>query len=117
MRWGRSTGTHTILAAPQSPVEGRVDGDLWLVGSGDPSLTTSDLRNGVAMMARSGVQRVEGGLVVDATAMAGPGLNPHWNQEDDGQDYAAPTSAISLDGDTIESHASVGGVEQALGRR
>lgn len=105
---------HTIFAAPQSADAGRLDGNLWLVGSGDPSFTSSDLRNGVAMLARSGLQRIDGGVVVDATAMAGPGLNPHWSQDDDGQDYAAPTSAISLDGDTIESHASVGGADQAL---
>jgi D-alanyl-D-alanine carboxypeptidase/D-alanyl-D-alanine-endopeptidase (penicillin-binding protein 4) len=105
---------HTIFAAPQNAGDGTLDGNLWLVGSGDPSLTTADLRNGVAMLARSGLQRVNGGVVVDATAMAGPGLNPYWNRDDAGQDYAAPTSAVSLDGDTIESHASVGGVDQTL---
>lgn len=92
--------------------DGSLDGNLWLVGSGDPSLSSDDLRNGVGMLARAGLRRVAGGVAVDDTAVSGPGLNPHWGTDDDGQDYAAPTSAISLDGDTVETTQDVGGVEQ-----
>ena len=53
-------------------------------------------------------------MVVDATALTGPELNPHWDRDDNGQDYAAPTSAVSLDGDTIESQQDVDGVEQRV---
>jgi len=91
---------------------GTLDGDLWLVGSGDPSLTSDDLRNGVGTLARSGLRRIDGGVAVDDTTLSGPGLNPHWGSDDNGQDYAAPTSAISLDGDTVETTQDVGGVEQ-----
>ena len=34
--------------------DGALDGDLWLVGSGDPSLQSADLRNGIGVLARSG---------------------------------------------------------------
>lgn len=96
---------HTVFAA-QSAVgdDGTLAGDLWLVGSGDPSLTTADVSGGVGVLARSGLRRIDGGVAVDATGMTGPGLNPHWAPDDIGQDYAAPTSAVSLDGDTIEEH-------------
>jgi serine-type D-Ala-D-Ala carboxypeptidase/endopeptidase (penicillin-binding protein 4) len=105
---------HTIFAAEATPAGGTLDGNLWLVGSGDPSLQSSDLRNGIAVLSRGGVRRINGAVVVDATAQTGPGRNPHWGLDDDGQDYAAPTSAISLDGDTIESHEMVRGVDQAV---
>jgi D-alanyl-D-alanine carboxypeptidase/D-alanyl-D-alanine-endopeptidase (penicillin-binding protein 4) len=106
---------HTVFAAPQGiGSDGTLDGNLWLVGSGDPSLQSADLANGVGMLARAGLRRVEGGVVVDATTFGGPGLNPHWGRDDDGQDYAAPTSAVSLDGDTIESHQAVDGIEQSV---
>jgi serine-type D-Ala-D-Ala carboxypeptidase/endopeptidase (penicillin-binding protein 4) len=107
---GASYRYHTLFAARDGIADdGALDGDLWLIGSGDPSLQSADLRNGIGMLARAGLRRVDGRIVVDATALRGPGLNPHWGADDDGQDYAAPTSAISLDGDTIESHQDVGG--------
>jgi D-alanyl-D-alanine carboxypeptidase/D-alanyl-D-alanine-endopeptidase (penicillin-binding protein 4) len=103
----------TIFAA-QQPVadDGSLGGNLWLVGSGDPSLRGDDLRGGVGALARAGLTRIAGGVAVDAAAMEGPEINPHWDPDDAGQDYAAPTSAVSVDGDTIESHATVGGVEE-----
>jgi serine-type D-Ala-D-Ala carboxypeptidase/endopeptidase (penicillin-binding protein 4) len=106
---------HTLFAARGGiGDDGVLDSDLWLIGSGDPSLQSADLRNGIAMLARSGLRRIGGGVVVDDSALNGPGLNPHWDPDDDGQDYAAPTSAISVDGDTIESHEAVDGVDEAV---
>jgi D-alanyl-D-alanine carboxypeptidase/D-alanyl-D-alanine-endopeptidase (penicillin-binding protein 4) len=67
-------------------------------------LESSDLRNGVAMLSRSGLRRVDGRLVIDATSITGPPFNPAWSTDDTGQGYAAPISAISVDGDTIESN-------------
>jgi D-alanyl-D-alanine carboxypeptidase/D-alanyl-D-alanine-endopeptidase (penicillin-binding protein 4) len=87
---------------------------LWLVGSGDPSFTSADLQNGIGLLARSGLRRVNGSLIVDASALSGPELNPHWARDDNGQDYAAPVSAISLDGNTIESHKLLGGADERV---
>jgi D-alanyl-D-alanine carboxypeptidase/D-alanyl-D-alanine-endopeptidase (penicillin-binding protein 4) len=94
---------HTVFAAREPAGDGVLEGNLWLAGSGDPSLQSSDVRNGIAVLWRSGLRRIDGSVVVDATAMSGPAYNPHWGADDAGQDYAVPTSAISLDGDTIES--------------
>jgi D-alanyl-D-alanine carboxypeptidase len=105
---GPSYRYHTLFAAREPAGDGVLDGNLWLVGSGDPSLQSSDVRNGIAMLLRSGLRRIDGSVVVDATAMRGPAYNRHWDAEDDGQDYAAPTSAISLDGDTVESSGDGG---------
>jgi serine-type D-Ala-D-Ala carboxypeptidase/endopeptidase (penicillin-binding protein 4) len=104
---------HTLFAAQDAiRSDGALQGDLWLIGSGDPSLASSDLRNGIAMLGRTGLRRIDGGVVVDDTALRGPALNPHWAADDDGQDYAAPTSAISLDGDTVESQQEIDGVQE-----
>ena len=88
-----------------------IHGNIWLAGSGDPSLQTADVRNGIAVLSRAGLRDVTGRLAIDASALRGPGLNPNWTAFDVGQDYAAPTSAVSLDGDTIESHVLENGSE------
>lgn len=106
---------HTLFAAHDGIAsDGTIDGDLWLIGSGDPSLGSDDLRNGVAMLAHAGARRIQGRVVVDPSTLTGPELNPHWSADDAGQDYAPPTSAISLDGDRIESTEEVGGVAERV---
>lgn len=112
---GRTYRYHTVLAARDAVADdGSLSGGLWLIGSGDPSLQSSDLRNGVGVLAHSGLRRLEGSVNVDATSLDGPELNPHWDPDDDGQDYAAPISAISVDEDTVEVQEAVGGSEQAF---
>ncbi len=106
---------HTVFAAGEAiPQNGALDGNLWLIGSGDPSLQSVDLRNGIGVLQRLGLHRIAGGVIVDDTTLNGPALNPHWAIDDNGQDYAAPTSAISLDGDTIEERVDVDGVQQRV---
>ena len=93
---------HTLLAAQQGVnASGAIGGDLMLVGSGDPSFRSGDLERGVATLVRSGLRSV-GGISIDDTALAGPEINPYWNPADAGEDFHAPTSAVSLDGDTAE---------------
>ena len=94
----------TDIRALDSPSDGTVGGDLWLVGSGDPTLTSDDLRAAAGAVFRSGVRRVEGALVADGSAFGGPEVNPAWDPDDLQYDYAAGTSALSVDGGTVEFH-------------
>ncbi len=98
---GPSYRFHTILAASHGIDGGALDGPLWLAGSGDPSLRSSDLRAGVASLAAAGLRSV-GRVVVDASEMSGPEINPLWNPADANEDYQTATSAVSLDRDTAE---------------
>ncbi|HEY8297464.1 MAG TPA: D-alanyl-D-alanine carboxypeptidase/D-alanyl-D-alanine-endopeptidase [Candidatus Baltobacteraceae bacterium] len=93
---------HTLYAASGRPANGRLEGDLWVVGSGDPSLRSPDLRGGVKLLAQQGLRHIEGSIVVDGSAIAGEEINPLWNADDANEDFEAATSGISLDEDTVE---------------
>jgi D-alanyl-D-alanine carboxypeptidase/D-alanyl-D-alanine-endopeptidase (penicillin-binding protein 4) len=103
--------TFDALEAPD--VDGTLQGPLWLVGSGDPLLRSDDLRGGVGALARAGLRRVSGGLIVDASTFSGPEQNPNWDPADLTYDYAAGTSAISLDGNVAEFRVTPGDVGES----
>jgi D-alanyl-D-alanine carboxypeptidase/D-alanyl-D-alanine-endopeptidase (penicillin-binding protein 4) len=92
----------TLLAATQPPHDGTIDGDLWLAGSGDPSLRSSDLRAGVAVLRAAGVNAIRGAVAVDGSSIAGEEINPLWNADDANEDFMAATSGASIDEDTVE---------------
>lgn len=93
----------TILAASH-PIasDGTLSGPLWLVGSGDPSFRSTDLRAGVRALKQQGLRSISGGIAVDPSAMSGPEINPYWSAADANEDYQTAISADSLDGDTVE---------------
>lgn len=99
----------TSMAARQ-PVDGdgMLPGNLWLIGSGDPSLRSPDLQRGVDALVRSGLKSIQGGVAIDPAALRGPEINPHWDPGDLTEDYASPTSGVSLDEDTVEFDISGG---------
>jgi len=100
----------TDLRAPAAPAAGTVSGDLYLVGSGDPTLTGSDLSAAAGALRRAGVARIDGALIADASAFAGPEVNPAWDPDDLQYDYGAGQSALDIDGGTVEFHLVPGAV-------
>jgi serine-type D-Ala-D-Ala carboxypeptidase/endopeptidase (penicillin-binding protein 4) len=100
--YGADRKLQTAFETLQLPGHGGALDDLWLVGGGDPVLTSDDLQRGIDTLRRAGVRTVEH-LIVDASAFAGPEQNPHWSHDDDQYDYAAGTSAISLDWDVVKT--------------
>ncbi|HWT05463.1 MAG TPA: D-alanyl-D-alanine carboxypeptidase/D-alanyl-D-alanine-endopeptidase [Xanthomonadales bacterium] len=101
----------TTLESVDDPADGKIRGNVYLVGTGDPLLTRDDLRGGVAAVARAGVRDISGAIVADASVFAGAEQNSAWEPDDLQYGYAAGTSALSLDQGTVEFHlvpASVG---------
>lgn len=56
---------HTVLYGPEPDADGVVHGDVVLRGSGDPSLTTTDIAEIARALSARGVQRIEGDLFAD----------------------------------------------------
>ena len=94
----------TTLESVDDPGDGKIRGDVYVVGTGDPLFTRDDLRGGVAAVVRAGVRGISGAVVADASTFGGPEQNRAWEPDDLQYGYAAGTSALSLDQGTVEFH-------------
>jgi D-alanyl-D-alanine carboxypeptidase/D-alanyl-D-alanine-endopeptidase (penicillin-binding protein 4) len=71
-------------------------GDLYLRGSGDPTLLAADYRRLAADVAASGIKRVTGRLVADDTRFDDQRLGRSWAADDESAYYSAQISALTL---------------------
>lgn len=78
---------------------------LRVVGGGDPFLGAADVTSLAAAVAVSGARVLD--VIVDASRFGGLPTPAGWEIDDEGQDYAAPISAASVDGDLL--HLALGG--------
>jgi D-alanyl-D-alanine carboxypeptidase/D-alanyl-D-alanine-endopeptidase (penicillin-binding protein 4) len=88
---------------------GDLPGDLYLRGSGDPTLATRDLVELAGELASLGLRRVRGGLVVDSSLFDGGSVGPAFDQKEDSAAYRAPSSAVSLNSNTVAITVSPAG--------
>ncbi|WP_128428843.1 D-alanyl-D-alanine carboxypeptidase/D-alanyl-D-alanine endopeptidase [Streptomyces cyaneus] len=75
-------------------------GDLYLRGTGDPTLLAQDYDRLAADVAASGVTRVAGRLVADDTRFDDQRLGRSWAADDESSYYSAQISALSVAPDT-----------------
>lgn len=101
----------TSLAATEVK-DGVIQGDLYLVGGGDPMFTTGDLYELANQLHARGIERIKGGIVVDATRFDGDGLPPGFDQKNELASYRAPTGACSLNFNTFEVHVGTAALGQ-----
>jgi D-alanyl-D-alanine carboxypeptidase/D-alanyl-D-alanine-endopeptidase (penicillin-binding protein 4) len=97
---------------------GELPGDLYLRGSGDPTLTTRDLNELAGELAALGLRKVRGSLVVDATFFEGGNVGPAYDQKVDSAAFRAPSSAASLNSNavlvTVTPAAAAGGAARIV---
>jgi D-alanyl-D-alanine carboxypeptidase/D-alanyl-D-alanine-endopeptidase (penicillin-binding protein 4) len=76
---------------------GKVKGDLYVRGRGDPSLSVADLRALAADVAARGVRQVDGQLVVDATYFDTAIEPPHYaEQPKERAGFRAPVASFGV---------------------
>jgi serine-type D-Ala-D-Ala carboxypeptidase/endopeptidase (penicillin-binding protein 4) len=80
---------------------GDLNGDLYLRGSGDPTLTVENLGELATSLAAQGLKRIKGSLVVDASFFDGGPVGPAYEQKTDSAAYRSPSSAASLNGNAV----------------
>lgn len=87
----------TTLENKGSINDGVLKGDLIARFGGDPTLRRQDLRNMVAILKKSGVQRIEGNVLIDTSVFASHDKAPGWPWNDMTQCFSAPPAAAIVD--------------------
>jgi D-alanyl-D-alanine carboxypeptidase/D-alanyl-D-alanine-endopeptidase (penicillin-binding protein 4) len=100
-RWRTTLAMVGPPGGPPLPAGGEVSGDLYLRGSGDPTLSTEDLAAMVSDLASLGLHKIHGSLVIDDSLFDGGYVPPAYDQKNDSTASRAPSSAASLDGNVV----------------
>ncbi|QNN55134.1 D-alanyl-D-alanine carboxypeptidase/D-alanyl-D-alanine-endopeptidase [Nocardioides mesophilus] len=90
----------TDLLADEGPRGGKLRSDLYLRGSGDPTMLADDYRDLAKQLKAAGVTRVDGDLVADDSYFDDVPLGTAWSWDDEPYYYSAVTSALTVAPDT-----------------
>ncbi len=83
---------------------GVLTGDLYIHGSGDPSLgdgRQTFLAQWVRAVGQAGIRRIEGRIIADMTLLDGDAINPAWLWEDAANYYAPGIFGINYMGNSL----------------
>lgn len=99
----------TVVAASTQATDGVLAGDLYLIGGGDPLLTTpqyaselglpeylSDAGRLADMVADSGIRRITGSVIGDESRYDSQRFNPIWPERFRPQNVAGPVGALQV---------------------
>lgn len=73
------------------------NGDLVLMGGGDPTLTLEDLQQLADEAVAGGMKKITGNLVVDHSIFKTPPVNDHWNWGDIGNAYGTGAYGLNVE--------------------
>jgi D-alanyl-D-alanine carboxypeptidase/D-alanyl-D-alanine-endopeptidase (penicillin-binding protein 4) len=98
----------TFLLTRGRRVEGVLEGDLILFGTGDPTLSDRYYPGEMAALDTlaqrvfdSGIREIRGDLVVDGSYFLGPDLHPEWDPADLNDPFAAPVPAVTFNENVV----------------
>ncbi len=87
----------TTLESKGTISDGVLKGDLVARFGGDPTLKRQNIRNMVATLKKSGVQKIEGNVLIDTSIFASHDKAPGWPWNDMTQCFSAPPAAAIID--------------------
>ena len=96
-RLGGGFRFNSTVHASNKPENGVIKGDIWLKGSGDPSLTSDRLGDLAAEIADGGVKKIEGEVYGDGSVFDKQFLGSGWAWDDEPYYYSAQVDGLNCD--------------------
>lgn len=96
-RLGADFRWRTRLAGGGPVEDGTLEGDLWVVGGGDPGIGRSELESWASALRDAGVRRIEGDVVADGRSLARPLWGRGWMWDELHLGWATGVTALQLD--------------------
>lgn len=75
---------------------GVLQGNIWICGSGDPSLSLPVLREWTDAIHKAGIKRIQGKILTDSSVFESNLASPFWEFQDLGNYYGAGASALNI---------------------
>jgi len=94
---------------------GILHGDLYIQGTGDPTLTVEDLEQFASFFADQGIKKIDGRIIGDDFWFDQDLLTPDIKKNDESYYYAAPITALTLSPDSDYDSGTV--IVEALGEK
>ena len=98
----------TTVSSDAAAKDGVIVGNLYLRGAGDAQLRASDLHAAALALFSSGVRRIDGALITDASHDDAQRYAPGWSWDDLPYEYAAVVSALELEEGVVHVYVSPG---------
>ena len=93
----------TSLEADGVVVDGVLQGDLWIIGGGDPRLSRQAVAAWPQLLERAGIRRITGDVIGDDRAFSGPQWGEGWYWHEIYADWAAGVSALQLSPNSVRA--------------
>jgi len=93
----------TTFAADGTLTDGVLQGDLWIVGGGDPWLTREAVESWPQLLERAGIRRITGDVIGDDRAFAGPQWGQGWYWHEIYAYWGSGVSALQVRPNTVRA--------------
>ena len=109
----------TTLCSTTPLMDGLIDGDLMIVGGGDPMLSLADLKQWAQELKKRGLTRITGRVLGDGRLFRGSIYDDFWNWGDIGNGYGSAVAGLNLEHNrftaTFRAGAAIGDHAEFLG--
>ena len=102
------TFTTSVYQSGKLDSSGNLTGNLIIVGGGDPTFSTDDLKAMVNVIKSKGVRRIDGNIIADESRFDDERLGAGWPSSEEPFYYSAQVSALTLDRNVVDVYVKPG---------